>query len=126
MAIWKDRRLFGRLGRGRHRDVAVLRRGADRRKLGNTLYDNGRPNDGETCLGIVTKPHIHPAQFLCHGRPTTWRQISIASPVARALVGKRAGDVVVLRRPRGDIEVTVVSVTGPASNAAAPEGKEAT
>jgi transcription elongation factor GreB len=33
------------------------------------------------------------------------------SPVARALLGKRAGDVVVLRRPRGDIEVTVVSVT---------------
>jgi transcription elongation factor GreB len=38
-------------------------------------------------------------------------QISVASPVARALLGKRAGDVVVLRRPRGDIEVTVVSVT---------------
>ena len=40
-------------------------------------------------------------------------QISIASPVARALLGKRAADVVVLRRPRGDIEVTVVSVTVP-------------
>ena len=39
------------------------------------------------------------------------RQISVASPVARALLGTRAGDVVVLRRPRGDIEVTVVSVT---------------
>ncbi len=38
-------------------------------------------------------------------------QISVASPVARALLGTRAGDVVVLRRPRGDIEVTVVSVT---------------
>jgi transcription elongation factor GreB len=38
-------------------------------------------------------------------------QISAASPVARALLGKRAGDMVVLRRPRGDIEVTVVSVT---------------
>ena len=38
-------------------------------------------------------------------------QISVASPVARALLGKRAGDVVVLRRPRGDTEVTVVSVT---------------
>jgi len=39
------------------------------------------------------------------------QQISIASPVARALLGKRTGDVVVLRRPRGDIEVTIVSVT---------------
>jgi transcription elongation factor GreB len=41
----------------------------------------------------------------------TRRQISVASPVARALLGQRAGDRVVLRRPRGDIEVTVVSVT---------------
>ena len=38
------------------------------------------------------------------------RQISIASPVAQALLGKRAGDRVVLRRPRGNLEVTVVSV----------------
>ena len=46
------------------------------------------------------------------------RQISIASPVAQALLGKRAGDLVVLRRPKGDAEVTVVSVTLPASAAA--------
>jgi hypothetical protein len=32
-------------------------------------------------------------------------------PVVRALLGKTAGDPLVLRRPRGDIEVTVVSVT---------------
>jgi transcription elongation factor GreB len=38
------------------------------------------------------------------------RQISIASPVAQALLGKRAGDRAVLRRPKGDVEVTVVSV----------------
>ena len=37
-------------------------------------------------------------------------QISIASPVAQALLGKRAGDVAVLRRPKGDVEVTVRSV----------------
>jgi transcription elongation factor GreB len=56
------------------------------------------------------------------------RQISVASPVARALLGKRAGDSVVLRRPRGDIEVAVVSVTvalgdgpGPASTTGASE-----
>ena len=56
------------------------------------------------------------------------RQISVASPVARALLGKRAGDSVVLRRPRGDIEVTVVSVTvalgddpGPASTTGVSE-----
>jgi transcription elongation GreA/GreB family factor len=37
-------------------------------------------------------------------------QISVASPVAQALLGKRAGDRVVLRRPKGDIAATVVSV----------------
>jgi transcription elongation factor GreB len=42
-------------------------------------------------------------------------RISIASPVGQALVGKRAGDAVVLRRPKGNLEVTVVSVTLPAS-----------
>ena len=42
-------------------------------------------------------------------------RISIASPVGRALLGKRAGDVVVLRRPKGDVEVTVTSVTLPAA-----------
>jgi transcription elongation factor GreB len=37
-------------------------------------------------------------------------KISIASPVAQALRGKRAGDLVVLRRPKGDVTVTVRSV----------------
>jgi transcription elongation factor GreB len=37
-------------------------------------------------------------------------RISAASPVGQALLGKRAGDVVVLRRPKGNVEVTVVSV----------------
>jgi transcription elongation factor GreB len=54
-----------------------------------------------TCYEIVGPDEVEPAR----------RQISVASPVARALLGKRAGDVVVLRRPRGDIEVTVISVT---------------
>ena len=37
-------------------------------------------------------------------------RISIASPVGQALLGKRAGDRVVLRRPKGDVAVTVTSV----------------
>jgi transcription elongation factor GreB len=40
-------------------------------------------------------------------------QISIASPVARALLGRGVGDSVIFRRPRGDVEVTVVAVTVP-------------
>jgi transcription elongation factor GreB len=54
-----------------------------------------------TSYEIVGPDEVEPAR----------QQISVASPVARALLGKRAGDVVVLRRPRGDVEVTVISVT---------------
>src|SRR5262249_1518923 len=37
-------------------------------------------------------------------------RISIESPMARALLGKRAGDDALVRRPRGDTEVVVVAV----------------
>ena len=73
--------VHGRVGFG----TCVIVEGADGRR---------------TCYEIVGPDEVEPAR----------RQISVASPVARALLGKRAGDVVVLRRPRGDIEVTVVSV----------------
>ncbi|MCG8589365.1 MAG: transcription elongation factor GreB [Proteobacteria bacterium] len=36
--------------------------------------------------------------------------ISIASPVARALMGREEGDEVVVRRPRGDAAYTIVAV----------------
>lgn len=36
--------------------------------------------------------------------------ISMDSPVARALLGKREDDEVVVRRPKGDIEYTVIAV----------------
>ena len=36
--------------------------------------------------------------------------ISIDSPVARALLGKRAGDAVIVKVPRGDLEYTVTKV----------------
>ena len=45
------------------------------------------------------------------------RKISVASPVAQALLGKRAGDAAVLRRPKGDVEVTVLSVNVPGERA---------
>jgi transcription elongation factor GreB len=60
-------------------------------------------NGGHTSYEIVGPDEVEPAR----------QQISIASPVARALLGKRAGDTVVLRRPRGDVEVHVVAVTVP-------------
>ena len=38
------------------------------------------------------------------------RRISVDSPLGRALLGKRAGDEVVVERPRGAAEVEVISV----------------
>ena len=38
------------------------------------------------------------------------RRISADSPLGRALLGRRAGDTVVVERPRGDAEYTIVSV----------------
>jgi transcription elongation factor GreB len=36
--------------------------------------------------------------------------ISVESPAARALLGKREGDVVTIQRPRGPTEVTVIAI----------------
>ena len=36
--------------------------------------------------------------------------ISVESPIARALLGKRPGDVVTVRRPKGEGELTVIDV----------------
>jgi transcription elongation factor GreB len=36
--------------------------------------------------------------------------VSIDSPIGRALLGKREGDAVTLRRPKGDVELTIVAV----------------
>jgi len=37
-------------------------------------------------------------------------RISWRSPVGRALLGKRAGDIVLVRRPAGELEIEVLSV----------------
>lgn len=38
-------------------------------------------------------------------------RISIGSPIARALIGKEAGDTVVVKAPGGDIEYEILSVS---------------
>jgi len=38
-------------------------------------------------------------------------RISVASPVAKTLLGKGPGDTAVLRRPKGDLHVTVTTVS---------------
>jgi transcription elongation factor GreB len=38
------------------------------------------------------------------------RWISVESPVGKALLGKEVGDVVTVRRPKGDLELEIVSI----------------
>lgn len=38
------------------------------------------------------------------------RRISLDSPVGKALMGKRVGDAVLVRRPAGEVELTIVAV----------------
>ncbi len=41
---------------------------------------------------------------------TAKRWISVDSPVGKALLGKRLGDVVAVRRPKGEIELEIVAI----------------
>ncbi len=38
------------------------------------------------------------------------RWISLESPIGKALIGKRVGDVVTVRRPKGEVDLEIVSV----------------
>lgn len=37
-------------------------------------------------------------------------RVSLNSPLGRALLGKRVGDVIIVRRPRGEVELTILSI----------------
>ena len=49
-------------------------------------------------------------------------RIAFVAPLARALLGKRPGDVVTVRTPRGEEELEVISVTYGALDGNGPEG----
>ena len=80
--------------------------------------DVREPAGGDGTVGFGARVTIEDTE----GRRTTWElvgpdeidlpagRISIASPVAQALRGKRVGDTATIRRPKGDAEVTIVSV----------------
>ncbi|MBC7795166.1 MAG: transcription elongation factor GreB [Clostridia bacterium] len=42
---------------------------------------------------------------------TAKRWISLDSPIGKALLGKREGDVVTVQRPKGEVELTVMAIT---------------
>ena len=58
------------------------------------------------CLHVPTEMDWQPGEFL----DTDKRWISMEAPVARALMGRRDGDDVTVRRPKGDITYTIVRI----------------
>jgi transcription elongation factor GreB len=52
-------------------------------------------------------------------------RISVESPVGRALMGKRRGDEVLVRRPRGEVRFTVISIDYTANDETAKDGDKA-
>ncbi|WP_240099199.1 transcription elongation factor GreA [Thermomonas flagellata] len=80
-------------------DVAQLAAG-DRVVFGATVVLAECDGDGEKCYQIVGDLEADIRQGL----------IAISSPVARALIGKHAGDVVAIEAPGGTREYEIVSV----------------
>lgn len=69
-------------------------------KFGATVTIAYLENDEEKRFQIVGEAEADTAQ--------NW--ISIASPIARALIGKPIGEVVIIRTPRGDQECEIVKI----------------
>jgi transcription elongation factor GreB len=68
--------------------------------------------DGERqSFQIVGQDEIDPAR----GR------ITFNSPVGKALLGKKVGDVVLIRRPKGEVELEIVEIRVPDDRDEAPE-----
>ena len=80
--------------------VVVPKAPADEVRFGATVVVLGR-DEVERTYQIVGVDEADPAQ----GR------IAFVSPVARALLGRRAGDVATVRTPRGEETLEVISVS---------------
>ncbi|MEO8360953.1 MAG: GreA/GreB family elongation factor [Vicinamibacteria bacterium] len=81
------------------------------------LVDNSERSSDEVRFGarvMVQGEAQHPRQIDIVGvdeADATSGRIAFVAPLARALLGKRPGDVVTFRTPRGEEELEVLSVT---------------
>jgi transcription elongation factor GreB len=77
------------------------------------------PRDGRVHFGMFVTVEDE------DGEQNTWQlvgsdewdvnegKISVLSPIGKALLGKEVGDEVVVRRPKGDLELTIVAIDYP-------------
>lgn len=87
-----------------------------RKRLGELQVVRTHPSDGKVHFGA----HVTIEDE--DGETKTWQlvgsdefdvaagKISVASPIGRALLGKRVGDEIEIQRPKGAIEVTIVEI----------------
>ncbi|MCB9734036.1 MAG: GreA/GreB family elongation factor [Deltaproteobacteria bacterium] len=84
-----------------------------------------QPRDGRVVLGAIVTigdedgrerrvqiVGVHEATLLRDAEAAMAR-VSVLSPLARALLGARVGDVVVARAPRGDEELEIIAIALP-------------
>lgn len=103
-STWKIRELEALIARARIVEIEEGRRPIHRIRLGSVvslaIYDMDRSEDREQTLEIVGHQETDPAR----GR------VSYDSPLGRALLGHRAGDVFEVALPDGRLEVEVVEL----------------
>jgi transcription elongation factor GreB len=102
--------------------AALARARADvrrwQRRLDAAVVVNAEPNDdGEIAIGMqatIEHPDGKRQTFAIVGEdeadPVNGL-VSWMSPLGEALLGKRAGEVAIWRRPAGDVEITIVSAS---------------
>jgi transcription elongation factor GreB len=89
------------------------------KRLAELVVVRGAPRDGKIHFGMLVTVEDE------DGEQTTWQlvgsdewdvklgRISVLSPIGKALLGREVGDEVEVRRPKGDLELTIVAIDYP-------------
>jgi transcription elongation factor GreB len=104
-------------GKKRLREIDRRLRYLGKRLEALTVVDPRADLRGKAAFGAWVTLEDEEGDELCYRLvgPDEWDAdaglISINSPIGRAILGKEEGDEVLVRRPRGDVELTVVAVS---------------
>lgn len=89
------------------------------KRLAELTVVRAAPRDGKVHFGMLVTVEDE------DGQRNTWQlvgsdewdvsegKISVLSPIGKALLGKEVGDDVEVRRPKGDLELTIVAIEHP-------------
>ena len=105
-------------GKKRLREIDRRLRFLDKRLEKLTVVEPGSPKDSSkiffgATVSLENEQDGQQVSYQLVGPDETdlkTGKISVDSPVGRALLGKRAGDVVTVNRPRGEVDFAVVAI----------------